>query len=196
VRRVAVALVHYPVVDRAGAVVTAAITNLDVHDIARSAMTFGVSSYYVVHPIAAQRQLVERITAHWIDGSGGKRIPDRVAPMRLVRVVGALEDALSDYAGADPVAVWTTGASVPPGGGSLSHAEASAALHETGPPVMIVLGTGWGLHESVHALATHRLAGIQGAGAAGFNHLSVRAAAAILLDRLLGEFSGGKAVLR
>jgi hypothetical protein len=185
------ALVHYPVLARDGGIVTAAITNLDVHDIARSAMTYGVSAYYLVHPIVAQRHLVDRITSHWIDGSGGRRIPDRVAPMRLVQVVATLGDALAHYCSAEPVTIWTTGASLPQGGGSLSHAEASAHLREPGPPVMIVFGTGWGLHESVHQLATNRLAGIQGAGPAGFNHLSVRAAAAILLDRLLGEYSPG-----
>ena len=75
-RRVALALVHHPVLDRQGATVTSAITNLDVHDIARSAMTYGLCAYYVIHPISAQRQLVERIKEHWIEGSGGKRIPD------------------------------------------------------------------------------------------------------------------------
>lgn len=191
-RRVALALVHHPVIDRSGAVVTAAITNLDVHDIARSAMTYGIAGYYVVHPIAAQRHLVERITSHWIDGSGGRRIPDRVAPMRLVHVVASLGDALADLGGNEAVTVWTTGAGVPSGDGSLSHRDAAALLREPGPPVMIVFGTGWGLHESVHQLAANRLAGIRSAGPAGFNHLSVRAAAAILLDRLLGDHSLGK----
>jgi hypothetical protein len=190
VRRVALALIHHPVIDRSGSIVTAAITNLDVHDIARSAMTYGICAYYIVHPIAAQRHLVERITSHWIDGSGGKRIPDRVAPMRLVHVVATLGDALAHLSGSEPVTVWTTGASVP-SGGSLSHDEAAALLRESGPPVMIVFGTGWGLHESVHQSAANRLAGIRAAGPAGFNHLSVRAAAAILLDRLLGEYSPG-----
>jgi hypothetical protein len=192
VRRVAVALVHYPVLDRSGGIVTSAITNLDVHDIARSAMTYGVSAYYLVHPIAAQRTLVERIKSHWIDGSGGKRIPDRVAPMKLVRVVPTLEEAVSDHSGDESATVWTTGAGVLPGADILSHAKAGVALQEPGPPVLLVLGTGWGLHESVHQIATNRLAAIQAAGPAGFNHLSVRAAAAILFDRLLGEYSCGK----
>jgi len=194
VRRVAVALVHYPVLDRSGGIVTSAITNLDVHDIARSAMTYGVSAYYVVHPIAAQRNLVERIKSHWIDGSGGKRIPDRVAPMKLVHVVTTLQEALSHHSDNEPATVWTTGAGMLPGADILSHAQAGVALHESGPPVLLVLvlGTGWGLHESVHQVATGRLAAIQAAGPAGFNHLSVRAAAAILFDRLLGEYSCGK----
>ena len=76
-RRLAIALLHYPVLDGQGAIVTTAVTNLDVHDLSRSARTYGCTGYFVVHPIAAQRELVERIRSQWTDGSSGKRIPDR-----------------------------------------------------------------------------------------------------------------------
>lgn len=36
------ALVHHPVRDRGGNAVTTAVTNLDVHDIARTARTYGL----------------------------------------------------------------------------------------------------------------------------------------------------------
>ena len=186
------ALLHHPVLDREGAIVTSAITNLDVHDIARSAMTYGLCAYYLVHPIAAQRLLVERITSHWIDGSGARRIPDRVAPMQLVRIVPSLKDAIANLSEGQEVIVWTTGAGPSQTSRCLSHHEASAVLCESGPPVLIVFGTGWGLHQNIHDAATGRLAAIHSAGPEGFNHLSVRAAAAILLDRLLGEYSPGK----
>jgi hypothetical protein len=52
-------------------------------------------------------------------------------------------------------------------------------------PVLIVLGTGWGLTSEVVDAADIRLAPIDGVD--GYNHLSVRSAAAIILDRLLGE---------
>ncbi|HBQ11088.1 MAG TPA: hypothetical protein DEF51_07890, partial [Myxococcales bacterium] len=64
------ALVHHPVVDRAGDVITTAVTNLDVHDIARSARTYDLAGYYVVTPIEAQHRLVDRILGHWRDGAG------------------------------------------------------------------------------------------------------------------------------
>lgn len=191
-RRVALALLHHPVLDREGAIVTSAITNLDVHDIARSSMTYGLNAYYLVHPIAAQRSLVERITSHWIEGSGARRIPDRVAPMRLVRVVPTIQDAINDLSDGREVEVWTTGAKVSQSTECMSHGAASVAIHEPGVPVLIVFGTGWGLHQSVHDCAAKRLDAIHSAGTEEFNHLSVRAAAAILLDRLIGEYSPGK----
>jgi hypothetical protein len=192
VRRIALALVHHPVLDRQGAIVTSAITNLDVHDIARTAMTFGLCAYYMVHPIEAQRLLVDRITSHWIEGSGARRIPDRVAPMRLVRVVPSLQNAIVNLSEGQEVIVWTTGAGTSLSSECLSHSAASAVLCEPGPPVLIVFGTAWGLHQSIHDTATKRLDAIHSAGPEGYNHLSVRAAAAILLDRLLGEYSQGK----
>ena len=82
--RISLALVHHPVLDRAGEIVTTAITNLDLHDMARSVRTYGVSDLFVVHPITAQRTLAERIRAHWVDGSGKRRIPDRAAAMCVV----------------------------------------------------------------------------------------------------------------
>src|SRR6185436_14258348 len=93
VRRLAIALVHHPVLDSGGATVTTAITNLDVHDLARSARTYGCSDYFIVHPIAAQRELVQRICDHWAHGSSGRRIPDRKAALELVRPVVTLADA-------------------------------------------------------------------------------------------------------
>ena len=107
-RRVAVVLVHHPVLDRGGDVVTTAITNLDLHDIARSAHTFGLERYYVAHPVAAQRELASRVKSHWTSGSGAKRIPDRQGPMEQLAVVESLDAAIADF---DPQAeLWVTSA--------------------------------------------------------------------------------------
>lgn len=177
------ALVHYPVLDRAGQVVTTAVTNLDVHDIARSAYTYGIERYFVVHPIAAQRTLVERVREHWVSGAGRLRIPDRQEPMRAVHAVSDLTAACELWAGGEALELWTTSASVE--GDCLEHSQARARLFESGPKILLVFGTGWGLSPAVHGLAAHRLAPIRSPRADGFNHLSVRAAAAILFDRLL-----------
>jgi len=102
-RSVSAVLVHHPILDRQRAVVTGAITNLDLHDISRSAHTYGLSAFYVAHPIGAQRELATRVREHWISGSGARRIPDRVPPMRDLRVVTSLDEAL-ESCGADDIA--------------------------------------------------------------------------------------------
>jgi len=180
-RRVSAALLHFPVVDRQGAVVTTAVTNLDVHDIARSAHTYGLSSFFVVHPVAAQRELVNRIRSHWVDGSGARRIPDRKPAMEIVRIVASLDDVISDVGG--DAELWATSAAP---GGSLDFERARREIRTSAKPVVLLFGTGWGLAPEVLARATWRLAGIRSPRADGYNHLSVRAAAAIIFDRLLG----------
>lgn len=182
-RTLALALVHYPVCDRQGDVVTAAITNIDLHDISRSAHTYGASGLYIVHPIAAQRELAERIRSHWVDGSGARRIPDRKPAMQQLHVVESLDAAVVELG--DETELWTTSAQ--PGPRNLSFEAARALLGASGPPLLLCFGTGWGLAPEIHDRAAARLAPITSPRADGYNHLSVRAAAAITLDRLLGR---------
>jgi hypothetical protein len=181
-RRVSAVLIHYPILDRERSVVTGAITNLDLHDISRSAHTYGLSAYYIAHPIAAQRELAGRVREHWLTGSGSRRIPDRVPPMRDVRIVSSLDDALLDSG--PETELWVTSASA--SGSCLGHDEARARLQQDGAPVLLAFGTGWGLADEVMKRATQTLAPIRSPRDDGFNHLSVRAAAAIIFDRLLG----------
>ncbi len=181
-RKLAVALVHYPIVDAQGDIVTTAVTNLDIHDIARSARTFGCSDYFIVHPIEAQRALVNRICEHWTTGSGARRIPDRKRALELVRIVSTLEEAIDRFGEGGPVETWVTAArdvATP-----ISFEQAREVLSQSGPPVLLIFGTGWGLAKSVIESATAALPPIRIVGS-DFNHLSVRAAAAIMLDRLI-----------
>src|SRR5687767_16015505 len=84
------ALVHHPVRDRAGGIVTSAITNVDVHDLARSARTYGLAGYWVVSPIAAQRLLVDRILDHWRTG-GARRVPERTVALSICRAAESVD---------------------------------------------------------------------------------------------------------
>jgi hypothetical protein len=181
--RLAVALVHHPVLDGQGAIVTTAVTNLDVHDLSRSARTYGCSEYFIVHPIAAQRELVERIRAHWIEGSSGRRIPDRREALVVLRIASSLDDAIDALGGRDAIEVWATAARNL--GKALSFPEARERLERSAKPVLLVFGTGWGLAPAMVDAANALLEPIR-AKSGDYNHLSVRAACAIALDRLVG----------
>jgi hypothetical protein len=187
-----IVLVHHPVLDRDGHHVTTAITNLDLHDMARSARTYGVATVYVVHPIEAQRQLAESIRAHWATGTGKRRIPDRALAIELLRIVPSLDDVYGEIggsAGRAGVEVWTTAAAAHPGGVT-AYPVARARLAGATRPVALLFGTGWGLARPLIDDADVRLAPLRAAADTGYNHLSVRAACAISLDRLLGEIAG------
>jgi hypothetical protein len=180
-----IALVHHPVVDREGETITTAITNLDLHDLARSACTYGVREVFIVHPVAAQRELAERVKRHWVEGSGLRRIPSRGPALNLLSVVSSLEDVFAKLGGRGAIEVWATTAK--PGARTpVAFGAARARLASARGSAVMLLGTGWGLSRAVIDAADVLLAPIEGASPSGYNHLSVRAACAIMLDRLLG----------
>jgi hypothetical protein len=179
------ALVHFPVLDRQGAQITTAITNLDLHDLSRSACTYGAANVFIVHPVAAQRELAERVKAHWVQGSGARRIPTREPAMSLLSIVPSVEDVYASLGGRKNVDVYVTSARFD--GPMTSYPEARARLLTRSGPTLILFGTGWGLAPALVDEADVKLDTVRDAFGTAYNHLSVRAACAIVLDRLRGE---------
>ena len=180
----AIALLHYPVYNKHREVVTTALTNLDLHDIARSAKTYGLDRFYIVTPSTEQRGLAQRITGHWQEGWGAAYNPDRKKALDIVRICVDLDSAINDFqSGFDkPVKTVITGATEWPD--SIAVSELKQLLEKPDCPFLLLLGTGWGLTKECFESADLILKPIAGTGS--YNHLSVRSAAAIMLDRLRG----------
>lgn len=190
-RNLHVALVHYPVVleksghpKKAGAT---SLTNLDIHDIARCSRTYGLGSFQVVTPLAEQQAILDTLLAHWTEGAGGRSNPDRAEALRLVRKAESIEAAVSDVTqlcGEIPFIVGTSAKfdekSVEP---LLTPKAVRHCLHKR--PVLLLLGTGQGLAPEALNLCAEILRPLRWLDA--YNHLPVRGALAILLDRLLGD---------
>jgi len=177
-----IALVHGPVLNKFGHTVTVSLTNLDLHDIARISRTYGLAGFTVVTPLEDQRKLAATLTGHWTEGAGGRANPDRAEAIGKVRVTATLEEAIAhvrDQAGRDP---WVLATSARPDG-AVTPGEVREALRER--PALLVLGTGSGLAPEALALTHAQVAPVRPYG--GYNHLSVRSAAAILTDRILGD---------
>jgi tRNA (guanine37-N1)-methyltransferase len=175
-------LVHYPVLDRDGQVVTTAVTNLDIHDIARAARTFGLAGYFVVTPIEAQRTLVSRIVGHWTEGAGREHATKRTEALSLVSVVPSIADVAARIAERHGVAPFLVATGARPRSGVTPP---DALLRAAGSrPILLLFGTGWGLAPDVFMNVDAVLPPI--AGVDEYNHLSVRSAVAIMLDRLFG----------
>jgi hypothetical protein len=188
-KRVAVALVHHPCLDKHGDIYTTSITNLDVHDIARAATTYGVAAFYVVTPVSAQQTMVESIARYWEQGEGRRRNPDRTAAMKILHVVAGVDDAIAGETratGAAPCIVSTSAKE--------QGAVTCASLRERDVDVLLLFGTGHGLAPSIVDASDVVLEPLRAAAAdrrrpqegRGYNHLSVRSAVAIFLDRLMG----------
>lgn len=182
-----VALVHHPVVNKNGETIASAVTNLDLHDIARAARTYGLKGFYVTTPLEDQQTLIRRIVAHWLEGAGGQYNPKRREALRLVRPMDSLAAALAEIAQREGRPPQTVATAARHRQGSIGFGELRKKLAGESPHVLL-LGTAWGLADTVFEQADMVLAPVQ--GPSNYNHLSVRAAAAIIMDRLLGRRSG------
>ena len=140
--RLFLALLHYPVYDKNGQVVTTAITNMDIHDISRSARTYGVRGFYVVTPIKALQKLALKIINHWEQGYGSRYNATRKEALSLARLKDTLDDVIIDIeqeCGIKPQLVVTSART---GRERTSFAEMQEMLRKDSSPVLLLLGTG------------------------------------------------------
>ena len=177
------AIIHYPVLDKRGDIVATSITNLELHDVARSCMTFGVELCYIVTPLPKQTVIAEKLIQHWASGYGAAYNPDRAKALTKIRIVGDIDEMMNEIrvAGA-PVVIGTSSRERPD---ALRYEELRARIATDERPVVLLFGTGWGLPPAVTALCESMLLPVRGCG--DYNHLSLRVAIGIILDRILGR---------
>lgn len=185
-----VALMHYPVVNKNGGIIASAVTNLDLHDIARAAKTYGVKSFFVVTPLKDQQDLVSRLLSHWLTGIGAARNEIRGEALEIVRVSGDLDEVKTEIhqrTGRMPETVVTSAKTY---GQSIGFDSLRQKLKQ-GNPYLLLFGTAWGFSEQFISGADHVLSPIM--ADSDYNHLSVRSAVSVVLDRLKGDYRGSYA---
>jgi len=174
--------VHYPVLNKFGEKAAVSLTNLDIHDMSRVSRSYSISGFFAVTPIEDQKKLAERIISHWTSGPGSKFNPDRAAAFSKVGVKDSLQDVVEHIesgTGKKPRLVTTSAR----GAGSLTMNRVREMLQDD--PVLLVFGTGHGLAPEILDMAEGSLRPIRFMD--GYNHLSVRSAVAITVDRLLKD---------
>jgi len=182
--KIDVALIHYPVVNKSGETIGSAVTNLDLHDIARAGCTYGVETYWVVTPDPMQQVLVREIVSHWTEGYGGSVNPDRKNALSLIRVCSSLDEVLEGMKEKWNVRPHTIATCARPGQSTEGYVDARKRL-EQGTPQLLLFGTAWGLAPEVLSKVDGILPPLR--GRKEFNHLSVRSAVSIILDRLMAS---------
>lgn len=183
--KVAIGLLHYPMLDREKRIVATNITNFDIHDIARAGTVYAVDSYFLIHPMKDQLMFVERVLDHWRTGDGAKFNPFRKKSLERVQTAESLEKALELW-GQDCVCLGTHARPVP-GTKEYSVKEARKLIWKEDKPLFILFGTGYGMTDEYMQKLDGVLESIKGAPPRDFRHLSVRSAVSIYLDRLLGS---------
>lgn len=181
-RNLSMALVHYPVLNKFGEKAAVSLTNLDIHDMSRVSRSYSLAGMYAVTPIEDQKRLADKLISHWTEGPGSKVNPDRAKALSTVQVKDSLEDVVANIereTGKRPIIVTTSAR----GAGTLIPGQVRQWLEES--PVLLVFGTGHGLAPEILEMAVGSLRPIRFMD--GYNHLSVRSAVAITVDRLLGD---------
>ena len=178
-----IALIHYPVYNNRFKIINTAFTNLDVHDIARSATTYGIKKFYLVQPNLEQQKLVNRVLKHWLEGEGSSFNKSRSEALNIVELKDTLGDVVAEIEkkeGEKPVTIVTDARSTD---NMIGFSELRELIFsQEQKPYLILLGTGWGLAKEIMDNADYTLKPVS--GYTNYNHLSVRSAAAVIFDRL------------
>ena len=180
-----VGLVHYPIYNKRMQVIATAVTNFDIHDIARTARTYDVKKYFLIHPHNAQKEIIQKIIGYWQHGFGRVYNPDRSEALDRVAYVADIAAAIDEVrkiTGKEPVTV-TTDARVY--SNTISYQKARGMLQNGDRPLLVLFGTGFGMEKETMAAFDYILEPVY--GPSNYNHLCVRSAVAIILDRLAGE---------
>jgi len=182
-----IGLLHYPVYNKNGDIIASAITNLDIHDLARCAETYGAKRFYIINPFEDQQRLIKRICRHWTEGFGAGYNKHRRDAVSLVSIAASLESAISEIEsneGETPILIATDAARNTIKNITYNLAKKIVASDRM---VMILFGTAWGISKELIEKSDYILEPIF--GVSDYNHLSVRSASAIILDRLFSQFT-------
>ena len=175
-----ICLVHYPVKNQNNQIITTSITNLDIHDIARLTTTYDLGGCYIVQPLKRQKELFQELIDYWKKGIGASYNSHRARAFQKVRIVASIEECLQDIGlDKEPIVV-VTGANIQ---GNIGYAQLRE-LAKT-KDILLLFGTGWGLADNIIDKAHYQLEPIEGIG--DYNHLSVRSATSIIIDRLCSK---------
>ena len=183
-RKLYLCLAHYPVLLKSKNPGASSLTNLDIHDIARNSCAYGLGGFYVSSPLEDQAYILQKILHYWTQGAGAVANPDRARALEGVRHVAHIEDAaaqIEERTGQRPLVLGTSAdwQEKP----VFTPHKVRKALGAG--PVLLVFGTSHGLAPDAFEKCDGILRPLRFLSA--YRHLSVRAAAAIYLDRILND---------
>lgn len=178
------ALLHHPIYNKRRDIVTTCITGFDLHDIARSSVTFGIKKYFVVNPMPTQRNFAQRIHDFWLDEGAQEFNWTRAEAFKLIRITDTLDSVIAEITEAEGQRPKVIATSAKPRG-TVKFEQLRRDLKEGNGVYLLLFGTGWGMADEVFEKVDGVLDPI--VGPTEYNHLSVRSAVAIILDRLLGS---------
>lgn len=179
-----VVLLHSQVKNKDGESIVTSIKSMDLHDISRSAKTYGIRKFFIVQPLIDQQEIIKSFYNFWTSVEGDAHNFTRQKAVENIKIANDLAEVLAEIrmnTGKDPLLIATSARKM--NYKTISYND-QGLIWEHERPVLILLGTGYGLDDSIIEQADFVLQPL--AGFTEYNHLSVRCAAAIIFDRWLG----------
>lgn len=180
-----IGLVHYPVYNKNSDVVSTSVTNFDIHDISRSSKTYGLKGYYIITPVKSQEEITKNIIGFWNTNAGSDYNIDRTNAFSNTYIKDSIKNAIIDIENMTEKKVKIITTSAKKNKKNITFSEMSDIIYKEDYAYFILLGTGWGLTDEILDESDYILAPIR--PNSEYNHLSVRSAAAIIMDRLFGD---------
>jgi tRNA (guanine37-N1)-methyltransferase len=161
------------------------VASIDIHDLARSCKTYGIKNFFIVTQLEDQFKIVSTFFEFWHSKRGQDYNLSRynaIESVILSKSFDAVLGKIKEQENADPIII-TTSAKTHGKGVKIDYFSQGLVWKEN-RPVVIVFGTGQGLSDEIMDQSNFILTPVK--GLTDYNHLSVRSAAAIILDRWLG----------
>jgi len=186
--KIYVALIHYPVFDKNKKIITSSIVPYDVVDISRASKTFGVKNFYIVHPFKNQRDTIKRVIKFWTEDRGSFYNKDRKEALKLVKIKKNLNEVVEDIKNIEKIEPKVILTSAKKSENSINYDFLKSIILKS--PVIILFGTGWGIvkEKMKYDYILEPILGFPEDNE--YNHLTVRSASSIILDRICNLFRG------
>lgn len=162
------------------------VTSIDVHDIARASKTYGIEQFFITTPLVDQQKIVRTMLDFWQTGVGSDYNPSRHKAVNLVEIQANIDGVLAAIEareGVKPLLVATSARIDEKTDRHITFFD-QEKVFAAQRPILFVFGTGKGLTDQLMSRCDYILVPVR--GFSDFNHLSVRSAVAIILDRWMG----------
>ncbi len=180
-----VALMHTQIKLKDGTVGTTSVTSIDLHDTARSCSTYGIKNFFMVSPLLDQQKIIGTFLNFWQSPEGKAYNESRyhaVSKVKPAHTFNEVIEYITSLEGVAPIVIGTS---------AKTHQHAKLIDYHNKKivwghkrPVLFIFGTGQGLEDALINTCDYLLTPVT--GMTSYNHLSVRSAIAIILDRWLG----------
>jgi len=180
-----IGLVHHPVYNKNKEIVTTSLTNLDIHDIARTSKTFALKKYFIINPQPSQKEIFMRIKKFWQTDIAQEYNIARFNAFDIIEYVNSITEAkeiIKEKSTAEPKTFATSARNFP----NCTGYDRTKKIIAASNSCLILFGTAHGLTEEVMKNCDYIIEKIK--GRQDYNHLSVRSAIAITLDRIISDY--------